>query len=86
HRRCRRGVDVVMRQDHKAGEKLFVDFPRRRIPIYDAKTGGVAFEVELFVAVLGASSLLYAEAVRSQELLHWVSARPSWCATTCARG
>lgn len=74
YRRWRRGVDVVMRQDHKAGEKLFVDFPGHRIPIYDPKTGELAFEAELFVAVLGASSFLYAEAVRSQELLHWVSA------------
>jgi transposase len=74
YRRWRRGVDVVMRQDHKAGEKLFVDFPGHRIPIYDEHTGVLAFEAELFVAVLGASSYLYAEAVRSQELLHWVSA------------
>ncbi|HEV8116129.1 MAG TPA: IS21 family transposase, partial [Acidimicrobiales bacterium] len=74
YRRWRRGVDVVMRQEHKAGEKLFVDFPGHRIPIYDERTGDLAFEAELFVAVLGASSYLYAEAVRSQELLHWVSA------------
>jgi transposase len=73
--RCwRGGIDVVMRQEHKAGEKLFVDFPGRRIPIYDDKTGQLAFEAELFVAVLGASSYLYAEALRSQELLHWIAA------------
>jgi transposase len=74
YRRWRRHLDVVMRQEHKAGEKLFVDFPGHRIPIYDEATGEVAFCAELFVAVLGASSYLYAEAVRSQELLHWVSA------------
>jgi len=74
YRRWRRHIDVVMRQEHKAGEKLFVDFPGRRIPIYDERLGVVAFEAELFVAVLGASSYLYAEAVRSQELLHWVTA------------
>ena len=74
YRRWRRHLDVVMRQEHKAGEKLFVDFPGQQIPIYDERTGAVAFEAELFVAVLGASSYLYAEALRSQELLHWVSA------------
>ncbi len=74
YRRWRRHLDVVMRQEHKAGEKLFVDFPGRRIPIYDERTGEVAFQAELFVAVLGCSSYLYAEAVRSQELLHWVTA------------
>ncbi len=73
YRRWRRGVDVVMRQEHTAGEKLFVDFAGRRIPIYDEGTGEVAFEAELFVAALGASGYLYAEALRSQELLHWVT-------------
>ncbi|HLM96844.1 MAG TPA: IS21 family transposase [Acidimicrobiales bacterium] len=73
YKRWRRGVDVVMRQEHKAGEKLFVDFPGRRIPVYDERTAEVVFEAELFVAVLGASSYLYAEALRSQELLHWVT-------------
>ena len=73
YRRWQRRVDVVMRQEHKAGEKLFVDFPGRRIPIYDERSGAVVFEAELFVAVMGASSYLFAEALRSQELLHWVA-------------
>ena len=74
YRTWRRHLDVVMRQSHKAGEKLLVDFPGHRIPIYDGATGKLSFEAELFVAVLGASSYLYAEAVASQELLHWVGA------------
>ena len=74
YRIWRRHRDVTMRQDHKAGEKLFVDFPGLTIPIYDEATLELSFEAELFVAVLGASSYLYAEALRSQELLHWVSA------------
>ena len=74
YRRWRRHLDVVMRQSHKAGEKLFVDFPGDKIPIYDPTTWEIAFEAELFVGVLGASSYLYAEAVRSQRLEHWVAA------------
>lgn len=74
YRRWRRGVDLVMRQEHKAGEKLFVDFPGRTISIYDEGSGELVLRAELFVAVLGASSYLYAEAVRSQELLHFVTA------------
>jgi transposase len=74
YRRWRRHVDAVMRQHHKAGERLFVDFPGRQIPIYDGSTGEVAMRAELFVAVLGASSYLYAEAFPSQELLYWVTA------------
>ncbi len=74
YRKWRRRLDVVMRQSHTAGEKLFVDFPGHKIPIYDAATGELTFEAELFVAVLGASNYLYAEAVASQELAHWVGA------------
>jgi len=74
YRRWSRHLDVVMRQSHKAGEKLFVDFPGAQIPIYDQRSGEVAFSAELFVAVLGASSYIYAEATRSQELLFWVNA------------
>ena len=74
YRTWRKHRDVVMRQDHKAGEKLFVDFPGLTIPIYDERTLEVNFRAELFVAVLGASSYLYAQALRSQELEHWVAA------------
>ena len=74
YRRWRRHLDVVMRQSHKAGEKMFVDFPGMRIPIWDARLGEVVFEAELFVAVLGASSYLYATAVASQGLSEWVTA------------
>jgi transposase len=70
----RKKVDVVMRQHHRAGEKMFVDFPGMTIPIYDRSSGAVSFEAELFVSALGASGYLYAEAVRSQELLYWVTA------------
>ncbi|MGC2174561.1 MAG: IS21 family transposase [Acidimicrobiales bacterium] len=74
YRDWRRRRDVVMRQDHKAAEKMFVDFPGLTIPIYDPKTLEIAFKAELFVAVLGASSYLFAEALRSQQLEHWVGA------------
>ena len=74
YRAFRGTVDVVMRQEHRAGEKLFVDFPGQRLPIYDRRTGAVVLEAELFVAVLGASNYLFATAVRSQELVHFVGA------------
>jgi transposase len=73
YRRWARHVDVVMRQEHKAGEKLFVDFAGDHIPIWDEHTGELAMEAELFVAVLGASSYTYAEAFPSQELMYWVA-------------
>ncbi|GAC1487036.1 MAG: hypothetical protein NVS1B16_15180 [Pseudarthrobacter sp.] len=66
-------VDVVMRQEHRAGEKLFVDFPGDTIPIVDRHTGLIT-PAELFVAVLGASNFTYAEAVASQKLPHFLDA------------
>lgn len=74
YRAWRGQVDVTMRQSHKAGEKLFVDFPGETVPVHDRCTGEVALRAELFVAVLGASNWLYAEAFPSQELLYWVTA------------
>jgi transposase len=62
---ARRGV--VMRQQHKAGERAFVDYSGKRPRIIDPTTGEVV-DVELFVAVLGASNLTYAEATRSQKI------------------
>jgi transposase len=72
YRVFRSSVDLVMRQEHRAGERLFVDFAGQTIPIYDKRSGAVTRRAQLFVAVLGASNYLYAEALPSQELLHWV--------------
>jgi len=74
YRQWRGTIDVTMRQSHKAGEKLFVDFPGETVPVFDPRTGEVALRAELFVAVMGASNYLYAEAFPSQELLYWVTA------------
>ena len=56
---------LSMRQVHKAGEKLFVDYSGKKPEIVDAPTG-VVRSVELFVAVLGASNYTYAEATETQ--------------------
>ena len=74
YRQWRGQVDVTMRQAHTAGEKLFVDFPGDTVPIWDRRTCEIAMRAELFVAVMGASNWLYAEAFPSQELLYWVTA------------
>ena len=73
YRAWERHLDVVMRQEHRAGEKLFVDFAVQTIPITDPATGEIT-GAQLFVAVLGASSYTYAEALPSQELPHWIVA------------
>ena len=64
-----------MRQTHVAGDKAFVDFSGKKIPIIDAATGVVRSEAEIFVSVLGASNLTYAEATWTQEgLPDWIGA------------
>ena len=60
-----------MRQVHRAGEKTFIDFSGKRPSLVDRRTGALR-PVELFLAVLGASSLTYAEATETQQL-------PDWC-------
>ena len=63
----------TMRQVHVAGEKLFVDFAGRTAEVIDAGTGEI-IPVQIFVAVLGASSFTYAEAAWSQKLPDWIAA------------
>ena len=69
-----RKLDVVLRQEHRAGEKMFVDYAGDTIQIYDVRTGTPDYEASLFVAVLGASSYTFVEATRSQDLGCWVDA------------
>lgn len=54
-------LDVVMRQSHRAGEKLFVDYAGQTAAVVDRTTGEIR-EAQIFVAVLGASNYTYAEA------------------------
>ena len=66
----RRGLS--MRQIHRAGEKCFVDYAGQKPRLIDRATGEV-IEVELFVAVLGASNYTYAEATRTQQVPDWIA-------------
>ena len=68
-----RRQDVVLRQDHRAGERLFVDYAGATIPIHNPETGQV-WDAAIFVAVLGASNYTYAEASLSQGLADWIGA------------
>jgi len=60
-----------MRLNHKAGEKLYVDYAGQTVPVIDPKTGEIQ-EAEIFVAVLEASSYTYAEAQWHQDLPNWI--------------
>jgi transposase len=55
----------VMHMEHKAGDKVFIDFAGEKLSIVD-KDSGELQQVEVFVAILGCSQLTYVEAVYSQ--------------------
>lgn len=69
--RGRRGP--VLRKHYAGGEVLFVDFSGKRPKVVD-RVSGEAREVELFVAVMGASNLTYVEAVATQRVADWIGA------------
>ena len=64
--------DPVMRQQHCAGEKMFVDYAGQTVQVYDLHTNQMR-EAQIFVAVLGASNYTYAEATWTQSLPDWIA-------------
>jgi transposase len=64
-------LDLVMRQSHRAGEKLFVDYAGQTIAIVNGQSGEI-HEAQVFIAVLGASNYTYAEATWTQSLPDWI--------------
>jgi transposase len=73
YREWRNRQRLSMRQTHLGGDKMFVDFSGKKPHLVDPATGE-RVEVELFVAVLGASSYTYAEATYTQQLPDWIAA------------
>ena len=62
-----------MRQSHAAGEKVFVDFAGDTIDVVDPVTGEVR-PMKLFVAVMGASNYIFAQARPSEQIADWIGA------------
>jgi hypothetical protein len=52
--------------NHKAGDKMYVDYAGKTLSIIDEKSGEIK-SVQFFVAILGASQYTYAEASMSQQ-------------------
>ncbi len=70
-----------MRQEHRAGEKLFVDYAGQTVPVVEPETGKVR-EAQVFVAVLGASNYTFAEATWTQTLPDWTASHVRAFATS----
>ncbi len=71
HAAWRGRLSPTMRQTHPAGERMFVDYAGQTVAVIDAATGEVR-QAQVFVAVLGASNLTYAEARWTQSLPDWI--------------
>ena len=65
-------ADVVLRQEHRAGEKLFTDYAGDTLSLTNPRTGEIS-PVYVFVATLGASNYTYAEGVTSLDLPSWIA-------------
>jgi transposase len=64
-------ISPVMRQVHKAGEKVFIDYAGMTVPWIDVSTGEIR-EAQIYVASLGASQYTFAQASPSQQLPDWI--------------
>ena len=71
YRQWTKKLDVCLRQEYRAGEKLFVDYAGQTISIQDSLTGETR-PAYLFVATLGASNYTFAEATLTQDLPSWI--------------
>lgn len=67
----RNASEVSMHIEHKAGDKMFVDYTGKKL-MYVERKSGKEITVETFVAILGASGLTYAECAVSQEKEQWI--------------
>lgn len=64
-------LDVTLRQEHRAGEKLFIDYAGQTVPIIDLAMGE-EIQAQIFIAALGCSSYTFAEASLAQDLPSWI--------------
>jgi transposase len=72
YRQWKQSQNLSMRQNHKAGEKLFVDYAGMTLAITNPVTGDIK-DAQIFVAVLGASNYSYLEASGSQKIEDWLA-------------
>ena len=63
---------VSMRQFHQPGQKLFIDFCGRTMPVFDPASGEER-RMQVFVAVLGASGYAFVHAVPTQRMADWLA-------------
>ena len=73
YRRYASTLKRSMRQQHRAGEKLFIDYAGPTLPVIDPATGEIS-RAHIFVAALGASNYTYACATPGEAQVDWLTA------------
>lgn len=71
YRKWQLGQKLSMRQAHKAGEKLFVDYAGQTVPIFSSDSLEI-HNAQIFIAVLPVSNYVFAEATYSQKTMDWI--------------
>ena len=72
YRKWRKVQPQSMRQSHKAGDKVFVDYAGQTVDVIDPDNMKTR-SAQIFVGVLGASNYTYVEATWSQKLPDWIN-------------
>jgi transposase len=70
-RQWRGAQKLTLRRVYKAGEWMFVDYAGHTATWVDRETGEI-HEVQIFVATLAASNLIFAEATATQQTADWL--------------
>ncbi len=73
YRKYRRKLGISMRQSHRAGECVFIDFAGTTIPYCNADTNEKR-NAQIFVGTLGCSNYTFCCALKSQGLPDWIEA------------
>lgn len=68
-----RKSDIPIHLEHKAGDKLYIDFTGKKLSVIDKNTGKET-KAEVFVAIFPASQLIYVEAVENQKAPNFITA------------
>lgn len=71
HREYAKTVEYSFRNEHKGGEKLFIDYAGMTVPVMDP-IDHTTKKAQIFLATFGASNFTYIEATWSQNLQDWI--------------
>ena len=80
YRRWNRETGPLMHIEHKAGDKMYIDYAGKKLHLVDAQTGEVS-DVEVYVAILGAIQLTYVQATLTQNKEDLSPPRKTPCTT-----